>query len=946
MRRNSPRSFGKRLNRTRLPRTRLSGGHDRRLASEPLESRCLLAGDLGIPSVDPPLLPTQVLSIQGDGTATNYDDTIVVRASATDASMLEVVVNGSVATTRSLVGLRRIEIFGGRGDDSIRIDAPGLRIGVTINGGPGNDTISGGPRGDRLAGGLGDDTIDGGDGNDEIFGGVGADYLRGGRGADRIVGGEGEDAIDGGIGNDRLFGGLGDDIVDGEAGLDTVRGDAGDDRLLGGTGRDKLFAGAGIDRLFGITGRDEFFCDPSDTITQSDLANPIVAAASEAEIRGWLLGQTTRWHHEATFRETAFGVGQVVVSTQASSSGPSSSGPGSNPGGAAQPGYDSGSGASSGDFSSTNIQVSGVDEANVSLTDGSYIYTATDDELLVIDANLASLAVVSRTPVDGYGKVLYLHGNRVTVLSQVTEFPNLVIDPVAVGSNPTVTAYAGLPQAAAPLGAPDVVSSSAFTPGIMLPWQPPKQYVLVTVLDVADRSAPTVVEQTKVDGVLAASRSVGDKVYLVVENKPYGDVMPLPMPFWRGGGAVAVASSAVAGSAVAGSAVAGYGAGGLGGLESPEELRGRIATANLDSILPVASFTANGVVVTQPLVEPGSIYLPVRGGGTDLMSIVSLTPTDATPGIDHSVSTLGLAGTVYASLDSFIIASTDHGIWWGMSEGATTLHEFSLAGEMPHVAAGTVPGRVLDQFAIDAHADGTVRIVTQTGWGREASTNLYVLEAANGVFGTIGSVGGIAPGETAMSARFVGDTAYVVTFEQVDPLFVIDLADPKRPTIVGELVIPGFSSYLHPLGGTHLVGIGRSADLTGVKLSLFDVSVPSTPSETSFVEIGGGTGGYAWSLAEGDHHAFSYFPGRRILAIPVSSWTWDVSSETASGWDALVLYEVDLAEGFTELARIEHGSTVTRSLRIGDRLFSMSRSELKVVDLAAPATVVASLPLE
>lgn len=884
----------------------------RELAAEPLETRRLLAGDVGITSIDAGLL-----SIKGDGDPTNYDDTIVVRHSDSNAEMLEVVVNGTVATTRSVVGLRRIEIFGGRGDDTIRIDAPGLRIGATINGGPGNDTISGGPRGDRLAGGPGDDTIDGGEGSDKIFGGGGDDYLRGGRGADRIVGGDGDDAIFGGLGNDTLIGGLDDDTVDGEAGLDTVRGDAGDDTLLGGTGRDKLFAGPGVDRLFGIIGRDEFFSDPSDTVTQSDLANPLVAAASDADIRGWLLRQATRWHHEAVFEQLAFGVGRVVVLPPVAEGGDV-------PVALQQAGV--GPGSASGDFSSTNNQVAGVDEADRVRTDGSFLYMLTSDALLVIDADPASLAVVSRTPIKGYGHVLYLHGNRVTVLSQVTEWPE--VDPSGPSMPGIVPALPGIGLPDDPLPTEDVAISLPVVTGV-----PSEHYVQVTVLDVTDRTTPVIVERTRIDGSLAASRSVDDTVYLVVENRPKTDVIPLPMPFWGAGAAVSVAGR-FAGSW-------------QGGVESLEELRERIATTDLESLLPVARFTVDGEEVTQPLVSPGSIYLPVRGGGSELFSIVSLTPTDATPGIDQSVSTLGLAGTIYASLDSFIIASTDPGIWWGASEGATTLHQFSLAGDMPHVAAGTVPGRVLDQFAIDAHADGTVRVVTQTGWGPDASTNLFVLEAADGVFGTIGSVGGIAAGEMAMSARFVGDTAYVVTFEQVDPLFVIDLADPTRPMIVGELVIPGFSSYLHPVDGTHLIGIGRSADLSGVKLSLFDVSAPSQPNETDFVEIGGGGGGYsyAWSAAEHDHHAFSFFFGRGVLAIPVSNWTWDDATGTASDWNALVVYEIDPAEGFTELARIEHGSPVSRSLWIGERLFSIGESELKVVDLEDQATVVATLPL-
>lgn len=851
------------------------GAFHRPLRCEPLESRRLLAGDVGITSTD-----SGVLTVHGDRTQDNLNDVIVVHPVAGDASVIEVVVNGTVAATRALEGLRRIVIAGGRGDDSIRIDVPDLTIGCTIRGGPGDDTISGGPRGDRIHGGEGNDTIDGGDGNDEIVGGIGDDYLRGGRGADRVVGGVGIDTIDGGLGNDVLLGGDGDDTLDGEAGIDILHGENGDDTLLGGTGRDRLFAGSGADRLFGIGGRDRFVHDDLDSVTESELANPLVVAASESAIHKWLLGQATRWNHEAVFGEMAFGVRGVEMAP--TNGGSPATTAGATPGASAP--------AAARDHSSTNNQVAGVDEADRVRTDGQFIYILNDNELLVIDADPASLAIVSRMPIEGYGSVLYLHGDRITVLSQRVDWsipePWQPIDPVPM----PIDDDGGDGQSPG-----DVQIASM--PGIMPP-RGGKPRVIATVIDIADRSRPVVVETMRIDGSLAASRSIGDSVTLVVENRP------------------------------------------------------RFNTSDLTSALPVVRSKTVSGTISQPLVEPGNLYLPADGGGSELLSIVAFTPTDATPGIDRSVSTLGVAGTVYASTDSITIAAADYGSWWGTSEGATTLHTFSLEGDMPYLAGGSVPGFVRDQFAIDAPADGSVRIVTQTGWGREASTNLFVLEPEGGTYVEIGSVTGIAPGEAAMSARFVGDTAYIVTFEQVDPLFVIDLVDPTEPTIVGELVIPGFSTYLHPVDGTHLIGIGRSADLSGVKLSLFDVSVPATPVEASFVEFVA-AGGYAWSAAEWDHHAFSFFADRDVVAIPVSQWTWEASSDdtewfgSSTSSHTLAVFSVDPVEGrLQELARIDHESPVMRSLRIGDRLYSISEGSLSIVEFADPRSVVANLPFD
>lgn len=852
-----------------------------------LEARRPLAADAG------------VLTVMGDRDSGSFDDTIVVQPSSTDPSMLEVVVNGTIVTTRSTVGLRRIVIAGGRGDDTIRIDAPNLPVGCTIRGGLGNDTILGSPRGDLINGGEGDDTIDGGGGNDVIIGGIGNDYLLGGTGADRIIGGLGDDTIDGGLGNDALSGGDGADVIDGEAGRDVVRGDDGDDTLLGGSGRDAIFAGLGNDRLFGDCRFDTMKCDPTDTITESDLANPLVVAASEADIRRWLIGQATQRTHEARYGAMAFGVGRVAVADPVNGATPVA-------------GFAPTNTAAAGGFSATNTQVAGVDEADSVVTDGRYIYTVVENELLVVDSDPASLSVVSRTKLEGYGHMIYLSGSRLTVLSQITRWPQITpvpIDPLD-------------PISIVPLVDPAPQSTAAFADarfGSCMPWGPTVQQVKVTVLDVADPAAPGVVEETLVDGRLSASRSVEGTVYLVIENTP--DIRP--MPFVRS----------------------------RRGIETPAEYRSRIASTDLESLLPVArttSFGADGLpIAAEPimrqLVVPGSLYLPVRGGGSDLVSVVSLNPTDGTPGIDHVASTLGMAGTVYASTDSIILASCDPGIWWGSAEGSTTLHEFALSGDLPYLAGGTVPGRLLDQFSIDAHSDGTTRVVTQTGWGDDAATNLFVLDRDGQSLDTVGSVVGIGRGENTQSVRFLDDTAYIVTFRQVDPLFVVDLSDPTQPAVVGELVMPGFSTYLHPVDATHLIGLGVGASPGSLKISLFDVSKPASPLQVDAVEIGG-AGCYTWSAAQWDHHAFSYFADRRILSIPVSSWTWTLEGGS-DGSDTLAVYAVDPVAGFRELSRIDHDSPVSRSLRIGDRLYSISGTTVKIVDFADPSKVVGEVPL-
>lgn len=170
----------------------------------------------------------------------------------------------------------------------------------------------------------------------------------------------------------------------------------------------------------------------------------------------------------------------------------------------------------------------------------------------------------------------------------------------------------------------------------------------------------------------------------------------------------------------------------------------------------------------------------------------------------------------------------------------TEIIKFSISDGFEYCGKATVKGRALNQFSIDEY-NGYLRIATTTGsWGDSLENYVTVLD---GELNSVGFLEGIAKGETIKSVRFSGDTAYVVTFEQTDPLFVIDLKDPAVPTITGELKIPGFSVYLHPISETLLLGVGVDGDENGsgngLKISLFDVSDPTSPKETSRYEING-----------------------------------------------------------------------------------------------------------
>ena len=788
------------------------------------------------------LEPRQLLTsapwiVAGDADPSAPDDLIVVALDPTNAAVLQVTVNGSVVGSRPVAWRGEIQIHGGRGDDVIRVETPSLTRGFVFYGGPGNDV---------LVGGAGSDTLDGGIGDDVLNGGGGPDRLRGGAGHDTLIGG---------------------------AGNDFLGGDRGADVLVAATGRDSLIGGGGHDRLFAASASDRLQMDAADRFEESKRANPVFQPRNAAELRRAL--RAGRSVGSATQESLRDGVIDVALSSVA---------------GVAN--------SVVADHSGTNNQVAGVEEADIVKTDGRFVYAVLDGELLVIDADPASLMVLSRTPIAGHATGLFLGDGTVTVVSNEWTW----LDPVQPDDG-VVEPFASSMSIVTP--------AESSTMLVDRRWNSTSQ-VVVNVFDVADPAAPALVERTEIDGSLLAARAIGGSVYLVVEN---GDAL----------------HAAVAGG-------------------------------------PLPEFLA-----------AASIYVAAGGADGGLVTVARLSTTDARPGIDDVAVMVGMGSTVYASADAVYVAGTT----WGGGAGPTTsLMAFSLGDRIEHLASGSVPGFVPDQFAMDEAADGTFRIATQTGWwGRSASSAVHVLGRQGRDLVTLGSVTGIAPGEDLKSVRFIDDQAFVVTFEQVDPLFVIDLADPRNPRITGELKIPGFSSYLHPMEEGRLFGIGQGDSWNTGKLSLFDVSDPAAPAEVDAVTLGG-SDGWASSEAAWDHHAFSWFATHGLLAVPVTETTWNheppvwgdlpivvdvtpldggdesiqvvdelVETPDSSGDDPQVtigssisippletsytvkLFAVDRDAGFTHVIDVRHDSPVLRSLRIGDRLYTVSTTAIAVHQL-------------
>lgn len=249
--------------------------------------------------------------------------------------------------------------------------------------------------------------------------------------------------------------------------------------------------------------------------------------------------------------------------------------------------------------------------------------------------------------------------------------------------------------------------------------------------------------------------------------------------------------------------------------------------------------------------------------------------------------------------------------WWSTDQRELThLYRFDLSQNerVNFIAAGSVAGIPINQFALDEHR-GNLRVAITEG-----THNRVVVLGTNGTSLTqLGTTPDLAPGERIMSARFFGDRGYIVTFRQVDPLYSLDLSDAANPRVTGELKIPGFSSYLHPLDDDHLLTIGTAFPENGgwprtVQLQIFDVSNPAQPIQAHSQIVGQDWGS---SEAQWEHRAFNYFPAKKLLAIPHFESRWD--NTTYSYTSDLRVFHVDAQQGFTAKGSIDVGDMLTNS---------------------------------
>ena len=492
------------------------------------------------------------------------------------------------------------------------------------------------------------------------------------------------------------------------------------------------------------------------------------------------------------------------------------------------------------DYSGTNVQEAGVDEADIVKTDGRRIFAMSAGRLVVVDAARREVLGSVLLPA-GESAELFLAGDSLLAIQQSRG-----------GGNP--------PQA------------------------------VVHRIDVR-AGGPEIAETLRVEGTYVSARSLGGVARLIVRSRPADD-----FPFVRPAGP--------------------------GSEDAAEEAnRAAILATTLEDWLPAYSHTSPGGATAEDLLPPcRQVHAPTVFSGFGVTTVLSVPVAGA---IDPAAATSVLAPgeTVYASTRSMYVSTATwidpaageaDDINWDRlrAEFRTNIHRFDITDPAgaAYTASGSVPGEIHNQFALSEHA-GHLRVVTTTGGRSESESWVRVLAESDGRLVEVGSVGDIGRGERVQSVRFAGDVGYVVTFRQIDPFYTIDLSDPAAPAVVGELKIPGFSSYLHPLGEGLVLGVGTDADedgrVTGAKVSLFDVSDLAHPREVSVWTAPGG-----WNQVGWDHRAFLWWAPQRLAVIPVTVY---------GEWSGAVV--LSIGDGaVTEAGRIIHlgaGAGKTSCRRLG-----------------------------
>ncbi len=629
--------------------------------------------------------------------------------------------------------------------------------------------------------------------------------------------------------------------------------------------------------------------------------------------------QVRDWYVEALdpgvgpYGLSGFAVPDVVRGVESSTAA------GASDAGSGAPGAAVGTGATG-----TNLQEAGVDEPDtvkVDPTRPGLVVTTAGDRLVVVDVSAGDPVQVGSLVVPGLGAGYgYGHEWGSGVTSDTVQPAHPGTAEILLDGERAVLLSQGWAQVVVP-GQGAVGDAPVVEPGPVTG----SPTTTTTVVDLADPATPRLVSQQEVEGVLVGARLTAGVVRVVTSSTP---VVAQPT---------------------------GYLDTSVPGWEADVAAQQRAALAQMrgEQFLPATvTRDADGVVTGREpaLACSDLVHTSVPAGG-GVLTVRSLDPAaEGDPVVD--VAAVAADGDlVYASTDRLYVATTRGGWarWAGgpvdaidpaeIEEVTTELHGFDTGtgAATGYLASGEVEGYLLGRWALSAR-EGHLRVATTTGqmWTdpqsqQRSESQVTVLAESDGALEQVGQVGGLGVGETIRSVRWFDDVATVVTFRQTDPLYVVDLSDPTAPTVTGELKVPGYSAYLHPVGDDRLVGVGQDATdsgrTTGVLVQTFDLSDRTAPTQLSTW-----TEADTWTAVEGDSRQFTYLPDRRTALLPLETVDGPALQAISVGTDG-VLTEA----GRYDLMSRQGWGYLVRAVSVGERVVLLTGAEdgagLTVLDL-------------
>ncbi|MDD9953494.1 MAG: beta-propeller domain-containing protein [Candidatus Woesearchaeota archaeon] len=574
------------------------------------------------------------------------------------------------------------------------------------------------------------------------------------------------------------------------------------------------------------------------------------------------------------------------------------------------------------DFSETNVQVQGVDEADIIKTDGEYIYTTTGKTLFIIAAG-ENAEIIETIELEHQPQGMFVHGDTLAVFGYFHDV--------------------------------DYFKDTGFMPRSGMTY--------FDMYDISDRKNPEKIKEFKFEGNYFQSRMKGDWIYFVTNSQP--EIRSYPMPIIMEGDVlrnVEIANVHYYPIRYDNAQFATIHAIHVDGSINSETIAvegSRQMYMSHENIYITATKYINEwelrQEITQELLEPELTESDRR-----LIGKIKATDNEVLSQAEKKNKIWNIYSR-YVSYDGDFEDVVSKRLKDKLSEYEamefTVIHKVEVEdGEIELEESAQVPGQIVNQFSMDEH-DGIFRIATTlsqrwNSWAdesliaeprrTESTNNIYTLDEE---LERLDSITGIAEGERIFSTRFMGDRLYMVTFRQVDPFFVVDLSNPRSIKILGELKIPGFSRYLHPYDDETIIGIGRDATLEGrqqgLKISLFDVSNVAKPEEVAqFIA----EGRYSSSTAEYEHKAFLFSREKNLLVIPGYSYDYSRWGDS-EGYNGAMVF--DISKDAIEIRGIidhsvgekYYGAQVERSLYIEDLLYTKSPSLLRVNELDDLASV-------